>query len=89
MKTILIVISIISLITSIVMAYKVGVSYGKGYIAGYSVACDKHKSSLDSLSEEYKEAIKDLEEAKYWCNKVRDLYTEKLDSITDNPKPIK
>lgn len=85
---ILIAITVISVIVGMAMAYKAGAGYDKGYIAGYADACNKHKASLDSLSAKYKKAIKDLEEAKYWCNKVEDLYTERLDSIENKPKPI-
>lgn len=81
MKTRTIILVIITAVVSIIATYKAGVSYNKGYIDGYRAASQNHRAASDSLSTEYKVAIKEYEEAKYWCNKVRDLYNEKLDSL--------
>ena len=85
---------IILTVASLITAFVAGGNYSRGYIAGYKAALQKHKVTLDSLSEEYKKTTKEYEEATYWCNKIRDLYQAQLDSPTtvnihDTPNPKK
>lgn len=80
---------IILIVACLIVAYKAGGSYNKGYIDGYKASHQKHKATFYSLLVDYKKAIKEYEEAKFWYNEVCVLYNARLDSLNtsqDNDK---
>lgn len=83
----MIICNIILSVVCIVMSFIAGYNYRKGYNSGYKDACNNHLDYMDSVVAKYVEATAKYDESKYWCDKVRDLYQAKLDSLnSDNHK---